>query len=236
AHRVQGGDRACARGRRAAPRNGRLRSRTLFRRHAARGTSRLRRRHAQGGRDRARGSAQVRQSQRRGRPRLPRHARGRQGCAGWFCSHSAALRGGHRRAAGQARPAPQAHRTLLRRLSDAQERPARRGEARSRLILLHGHVAFGSWMPPDPFFWYGLAFKAVMTATVVVAVSVAAERNGPLMAALIAALPTAASATYIILALEHPPAFVAASAVGSMAANAAVAVFALSYAALAQRH
>jgi len=91
-------------------------------------------------------------------------------------------------------------------------------------------------MPPDPFFWYGLAFKAVMTAAVVVAVSVAAERSGPLMAALIAALPTAASATYIILALEHPPAFVAASAVGSMAANAAVAVFALSYAALAQRH
>lgn len=91
-------------------------------------------------------------------------------------------------------------------------------------------------MLPDPFFWYGLAFKAVMTAAVVVAVSVAAERSGPLMAALIAALPTAASVTYIILALEHPPAFVAASAIGSMAANAAVAVFALSYAALAQRH
>jgi len=90
-------------------------------------------------------------------------------------------------------------------------------------------------MLPDPFFWYGLAFKAVMTAAVVVAASVAAQRSGPLMAALITALPTAASATYIILALEHPPAFVAASALGSMAANAAVAVFALSYAALAQR-
>src|SRR5262249_54412670 len=79
-------------------------------------------------------------------------------------------------------------------------------------------------------FGYGLAFKGVVTAPV------AAGRSGPLMAALIAALPTAASVTYIILALEHPPAFVAASAVGSMAANAAVAVFALSYAALAQRH
>src|SRR5260221_190863 len=45
----------------------------------------------------------------------------------------------------------------------------------------------------------------------------------------------AASAAYIILALEHPPAFVAAGAVGSMAANAAVAIFALTYAALAQR-
>src|SRR5262249_59052724 len=56
------------------------------------------------------------------------------------------------------------------------------------------------------------------------------------VAALIAALPTAASATYIILAVEHPPAFVVAAAIGSMAANAAVAIFALTYTALAQRH
>jgi uncharacterized membrane protein (GlpM family) len=91
-------------------------------------------------------------------------------------------------------------------------------------------------MSPDPFFWYGLALKVAMTATIVVVASVAAERSGPFIAALIAALPTAASATYIILALEHPPAFVAAGAVGSMAANAAVAIFALAYAALAQRH
>jgi uncharacterized membrane protein (GlpM family) len=91
-------------------------------------------------------------------------------------------------------------------------------------------------MSPDPFFWYGLALKVAMTATIVVVASVAAERSGPFIAALIAALPTAASATYIILALEHPPAFIAAGAVGSMAANAAVAIFALTYAALAQRH
>src|SRR5215510_10308141 len=90
-------------------------------------------------------------------------------------------------------------------------------------------------MSPDPFFWYALALKVAMTATIVVVVSVAAERSGPFIAALIAALPTAAGATYIILALEHPPAFIAAAAVGSMAANAAVAIFALTYAALAQR-
>src|SRR5258707_100039 len=90
-------------------------------------------------------------------------------------------------------------------------------------------------MLADPFFWYGLALKAAMTATIVVVASVAAERSGPFLAALIAALPTAASAAYIILALEHPPAFIAAGAVGSMAANAAVAIFALTYAALAQR-
>src|SRR6266481_1323088 len=81
-------------------------------------------------------------------------------------------------------------------------------------------------MSPDLFFWYGLVLKAAMTATIVVVVSVAAERSGPFIAALIAALPTAASATYIILAVEHPPAF---------AANAAVAIFALTYTALAQR-
>src|SRR5260370_18919345 len=86
-------------------------------------------------------------------------------------------------------------------------------------------------MLADPFFWYGLALKAAMTATIVVVASVAAERSGPFLAA----LPTAASAAYIILALEHPPAFIAAGAVGSMAANAAVAIFALTYAALAQR-
>jgi hypothetical protein len=40
----------------------------------------------------------------------------------------------------------------------------------------------------------------------------------------------------IILAWEHPPEFIAESAVGSMVANAMVAVFALSYAVLAQRH
>jgi uncharacterized membrane protein (GlpM family) len=91
-------------------------------------------------------------------------------------------------------------------------------------------------MSPDPFFWYALVLKVAMTATIVVVVSVAAERSGPFIAALIAALPTAASATYIILAVEHPPAFVAAAAIGSMAANAAVAIFAFTYTALAQRH
>src|ERR687888_243084 len=75
-----------------------------------------------------------------------------------------------------------------------------------------------------------------MTAAGGGARSVAPRGGGPFDAPPLAALPTAASATYIILALEHPPAFVADSALGSIAANAAVAVFALSYAALAQRH
>ena len=67
------------------------------------------------------------------------------------------------------------------------------------------------------------------------AASVVVERSGPFVGALIASLPTAGGAAMIILAWQHPPAFIAQSAVGSMVANAAVAVFTLTYAALAQR-
>jgi len=91
-------------------------------------------------------------------------------------------------------------------------------------------------MPPDLMFWYELALKMAMTATIVVIASVAVERSGPFIGALIASLPTAAGAAYIILAFEHPSAFISASAVGSLAAGTAVSVFSLAYAILAQRH
>lgn len=85
------------------------------------------------------------------------------------------------------------------------------------------------------FFWGAFALKLAATAAVVIAASYVVERSGPFLGALVAALPTAAGAAYVILALEHAPAFIAASAVGSVASNAAVALFALAYAALAQR-
>jgi len=47
-------------------------------------------------------------------------------------------------------------------------------------------------MLPDPLFWYGLALKVTLTATIVVVASVAAERSGPLIAALIAVTKTRA--------------------------------------------
>src|SRR5262249_43408383 len=72
------------------------------------------------------------------------------------------------------------------------------------------------------------------TAAVVVAASVVAERSGPFIGAMVAALPTAAGAAYVILAIEHPPPFIAGSAVGSIAANAPGLVFAFTYAVLAQ--
>ena len=84
-------------------------------------------------------------------------------------------------------------------------------------------------------FAFELALKMALTAIVVVATSLAVERSGPFVGGLVAALPTAAGAAYVILALEHPPSFIAASAVGSIAVGAAVSIFAAAYMLLAQR-
>lgn len=82
---------------------------------------------------------------------------------------------------------------------------------------------------------FALLLKIAMTATIVVTASVVVERSGPFVGSLIASLPTAGGAAMIILALEHSPQFIAQSAVGSLIANTACALFALSYAALAQK-
>jgi uncharacterized membrane protein (GlpM family) len=91
-------------------------------------------------------------------------------------------------------------------------------------------------MSPELIFWYALLLKMALAAAVVVVVSVTVERSGPFIGALIAALPTAAGAAYVILAFEHPPGFIAASAIGSAAATATVSIFAAAYTILAQRH
>ena len=84
-------------------------------------------------------------------------------------------------------------------------------------------------------FLIGLLLKIVMTVGIVVAASIVVERSGPFIGALIASVPTAGGAALIILAFEHPLAFIAASVIGSMIAVAISAPFALTYAALAQR-
>lgn len=87
----------------------------------------------------------------------------------------------------------------------------------------------------DPMFWFGLALKIAITVSITVAASVVVERSGPFIGALIAALPTAGGAALIILAMEHTPAFIAQSMIGSMVVTAVCALFTLSYAALAQQ-
>jgi hypothetical protein len=85
-------------------------------------------------------------------------------------------------------------------------------------------------------FWQGLALKIAMTVFIVVAASIIVERSGPFIGAMIASLPTAGGAAMIILAMEHTPEFIAQSAIGNLIANAACAVFALTYASRAQEH
>jgi uncharacterized membrane protein (GlpM family) len=85
-------------------------------------------------------------------------------------------------------------------------------------------------------FWSGFGLKMALTAAAVVIASLAVERSGPFIGGLIGALPAAAGPAYAILALEHPPDFIAASAVGSVAVNGAIGVFATIYVLLAQRH
>ena len=85
-------------------------------------------------------------------------------------------------------------------------------------------------------FWLSLVSKMVVTAAFVVLATATAERAGALVGALIATLPIAAGPAYVFLSLDHDAAFIARSALTSFAVNAATAVFALTYAAAAQRN
>jgi hypothetical protein len=84
-------------------------------------------------------------------------------------------------------------------------------------------------------FWLSLAIKMAISATFVVSVSFMAQRVGPLISGLVAALPISAGPAYVFLALDHDAAFIASSALASMTTNVITGVFALTYAALAQK-
>jgi len=90
-------------------------------------------------------------------------------------------------------------------------------------------------MSPELLFWLSLLLKMVVTAGFVVGAAMVTERAGPVIGALVATLPIAAGPSYFFLALDHDAAFIAQSALGSIAAHTATGVFALIYAALAQR-
>ena len=90
-------------------------------------------------------------------------------------------------------------------------------------------------MPPDLYFALTLIVKMAITAGFVLAATVTAERAGPLVGALVATLPLGAGPVYVFLALDHDAHFIAQSAVNSLAINTVNAIFALTYAWLAQR-
>ena len=83
--------------------------------------------------------------------------------------------------------------------------------------------------------WLSIMLKVIFAATVVISAAAMAERSGPLIAGLIMAMPVSVGPTYVMLGLTMPPPFVAAAALGSVAANTAVAAFGLVYVLLARR-
>src|SRR5262249_25454597 len=67
------------------------------------------------------------------------------------------------------------------------------------------------------------------------AATVIAERLGAIVGALVATLPVSAGPVYVFLALDHDATFISASAVTSLALNAATAIFVTVYVLTAQR-
>lgn len=88
----------------------------------------------------------------------------------------------------------------------------------------------------DTLFWFAALLSSAITAFVVVTASVLVERASPFIGAMVASLPIAASAAYIILAVQHGPDYIMQSAIGSLASMGVNAIFGLVYAMLAWRH
>src|SRR5215470_948163 len=91
-------------------------------------------------------------------------------------------------------------------------------------------------MSPDHYVLLTLIARMAITAGFVVAATVTAERVGPLLAGLVATLPIGAGPVYVFLALDHDAHFIAQGAVASLIINAVTAMFAVTYARLAQTH
>jgi hypothetical protein len=84
-------------------------------------------------------------------------------------------------------------------------------------------------------FWVGVAIKMSITALFVSVATIAAEKLGAAVGALVATLPVSAGPVYVFLALDHDAAFISASALASLALNAATAIYVTVYVLLAQR-
>jgi hypothetical protein len=91
-------------------------------------------------------------------------------------------------------------------------------------------------MSPEIFYWLTIAVKMAIGASVVIAATIAAERAGPLIGALIATLPVSAGPSYFFLAFEQNAQFFSQSALGSLLLNASTAIYATTYVLLSQRN
>ena len=80
-----------------------------------------------------------------------------------------------------------------------------------------------------------LLLRLITVIVLVVGASYAAERAGPFWGSIIATLPVAVGPAYVLLALDHDAAFIAASARASLASHMGLAAFLLVYIKLAPR-
>jgi hypothetical protein len=90
-------------------------------------------------------------------------------------------------------------------------------------------------MSPELYFVVTLVIKMAVAACFVITATVAAERAGPAIGALIATLPVSAGPAYVFLALDHNPEFISQAALASLALNGSTATYAVAYVLLAQR-
>ena len=74
-------------------------------------------------------------------------------------------------------------------------------------------------------FWFSLLVRVLLTAFTVVGAAVLAEKAGPFWGALVVGLPVSAGPAYAMLAIEYDAAFLATSALNSMAGNVGAVVF-----------
>jgi hypothetical protein len=82
-------------------------------------------------------------------------------------------------------------------------------------------------MPPELPFLLSLALRMAVAAAFVISASIATERSGPAIGALIATLPVSAGPAYLFLALDHDDAFIAQGALASLPMNAATILMSL---------
>jgi hypothetical protein len=97
-------------------------------------------------------------------------------------------------------------------------------------------LRFKNRMSPELLVWLLLAVKVGLTALVVIAVTVAAEKGGALAGAFLATLPIVPGPVFVLLALDHDAHFIANAATFALAANCMSASFGAVYVVLAQRN
>lgn len=74
-----------------------------------------------------------------------------------------------------------------------------------------------------------LASRMVIVAGIIVSVSIVVARSGPVVGAMLAAMPISAGPSYVFLALDYPPDFIVRSTISSILAACATSSFVVAH-------